>query len=390
MIFKNNNEIRYTYDASGRKIKVQYLSALGSGFFPIADQEADKLTLVALQSESEVFYCGEWILGKDKKGRLRLIRELFDGGFQQGGRNYYFVRNHLGSNVALASFNDAGEMTVEQRNSYSAFGLQMLSESDSVSVKTAIQPYKYCGKEFERMNGFDAYDFGARFYDPEIGRFLSIDPLAEKSPNISPYAYCANNPVRYIDPDGRKVRGITKQDAQKFRDDIYKVLADDKFANVRTLIDIKGKTFKAIDACELNSAMEGLILTDDESAYITMITGAINSKDVYKVEYVSGEYTSSEGAKAFVNHMNKELGEGMGDKMVTRDGKLSSAWIRNSGDGLNVPTQNGSHSFISGSLQGSERVVTSGHEVFGHGIPAAKKLTPTNSLWHNSSCNNTL
>lgn len=153
-------------------------------------------------------------------------------------------------------------------------------------------------------------------------------------------------------------------------------MADDKFANVRTLIDIKGKTFKSIDVGKLSSAMEGLTLTEDESAYITMVTGVINSKDVYKVEYVSGEYTSSEGAKAFVNHMNKELGEGMGDKMVTPDGKLSSAWIRNSGDGLNVPTQNGSHSFIGGSLQGSERAVTSGHEVFGHGIPAAKKLTP--------------
>lgn len=94
------------------------------------------------------------------------------------------------------------------------------------------------------------------------------------------------------------------------------------------------------------------------------------------MEYVSGTHTSSEGAKAFVNHINKELGEGTGEKMVTPEGELSSAWIDHYGKGLNVPTRKGSHSFISNSLTGNERAITSGHEVFGHGIPAAKNLSP--------------
>ncbi|MBQ2373267.1 MAG: RHS repeat-associated core domain-containing protein, partial [Bacteroidales bacterium] len=46
-------------------------------------------------------------------------------------------------------------------------------------------------------------DFGARFYDPATAIFLQQDPLAEKYYNISPYAYCANNPVNFVDPDGR-------------------------------------------------------------------------------------------------------------------------------------------------------------------------------------------
>ena len=52
---------------------------------------------------------------------------------------------------------------------------------------------------------YDNYLYGARDYYAAIERFTVIDPLAYKTPHISPYAYCANNPIKYIDPDGREI-----------------------------------------------------------------------------------------------------------------------------------------------------------------------------------------
>jgi RHS repeat-associated protein len=54
------------------------------------------------------------------------------------------------------------------------------------------QPYKYNGKEFVEMHGYDTYDYGARGYYPAMGRFTSVDPLAEKYYSISPYTYCVD------------------------------------------------------------------------------------------------------------------------------------------------------------------------------------------------------
>ena len=94
-----------------------------------------------------------------------------------------------------------GNGKLEERNDYYPFGGLM-----GKGLNGDFQSYKYNGKELERQIGLDIYDYGARRYDAATCRFTTMDPLAEKSYSTSPYAYCVNNPVRYIDLAVRDVK----------------------------------------------------------------------------------------------------------------------------------------------------------------------------------------
>jgi RHS repeat-associated protein len=112
---------------------------------------------------------------------------------------------------------------VEQVNDYTPFGVQMKNSFTA----TSSQRYKYNGKELDRMFGLDLYDYGARFYDARIARWQNIDPLCEKYYSISPYVYCANNPIRFIDPNGKF---FTKSEAEEYIKSHFSVVVTDEMS----------------------------------------------------------------------------------------------------------------------------------------------------------------
>ena len=109
-----------------------------------------------------------------------------------------YLRDHLGSTRVIVGSD--GE--VLERDSYYPFGLRRPDSAPTDSLNR----YRYNGKEEQSFAGLPYLDYGARMYDPATARWLSPDPLSDQYYSLSPYSFCAGNPVNYIDPDGKNRR----------------------------------------------------------------------------------------------------------------------------------------------------------------------------------------
>jgi RHS repeat-associated protein len=146
-----------------------------------------------------------------------------NGNFEEVLR-YFYHSDHLGSVSYIT--NSRGEPT--QFISYLPFGEVFAEQHNDWD-----SPYKFNAKELDVETGL--YFYGARYYDPKVSSWLSVDPLLEEFTGSSPYIYCENNPVIYLDPDGRKlVLHGTGEENRKLLESLQKVAGGRFDYNVKT------------------------------------------------------------------------------------------------------------------------------------------------------------
>jgi RHS repeat-associated protein len=116
------------------------------------------------------------------------------------------LKDHLGNVCAVIKKGGDGLAELVQQRHYYPGGMEI----STTTLGASTNKYLYNGKEHENDFNLDWYDYGAMFYDPELGRWHSVDPKANKYYFVSSYAYCVNNPVICIDPDGRDIYIVNK------------------------------------------------------------------------------------------------------------------------------------------------------------------------------------
>ena len=208
--------------------------------------------------------------------------------------------------------------TVAETNHYYPFGGAFASTGN-------VQPYKYNGKELDTKKDLNWYDYGARHYDAALGRWLVVDPLAEKYYSTSVYGYCLNNPIGMIDEEGKASisivfkyvakKGIKKQITNFVEDKIERRLL--KYVPEKMRDQFKGEI-----AENLNDIVSGLDDTWQEQL-------------IEAIPYVGDVYGIGNFAKKFrgiyhrlQNMENKYVGE-IADYLKKNDEEAYKKFIKN-------------------------------------------------------------
>ena len=198
---------------------------------------------------------------------------------------HFFVRDHQGSVTAVI-----GRESAEQLTRYYPFGGLMTQDC----MGERVSADKYTDKRLDRMHGLDWYDFGARQYDPVYGRFSGIDPLCEKYPHLSPYAYCGNDPVNAIDVDGDSIIYRSPNWQSGTFDNYYWDVSSSCF------LDSNGNAFSGADDM-LSSIQDALIKLQKEEHGMKLVKSLSLSKDKVLIEKSARDNHEVEGDEIYAS-----------------------------------------------------------------------------------------
>lgn len=228
--FENGGVTKYVYSTEGQKLRTIHYSAvanthanIGSDYNNIEDDYLsvdstdyclDGIVQFSNNKFSRISFGEGYLDARYVKGPhlMRPIRtyeesdESYNARLQEWIRKMntkkmiltykYYNKDHLGNIRQVISENG----TIEQVNNYYPYGVPHYDKVSTTNDNN--QPFKYNYKELDVMHGLTTYDYGARQYNPVIPTWDRMDPLCEFFQDISPFAYCHNNPVNYIDING--------------------------------------------------------------------------------------------------------------------------------------------------------------------------------------------
>ncbi|MDZ4203489.1 MAG: RHS repeat-associated core domain-containing protein [Bacteroidales bacterium] len=214
--YANTQAPEFSYDANGnmtsdlnRSLTVQYMPAtnLPRRIFYPQGRIQNHYTFAGQKLSKKVFSANNTLLSHERYMGNLVVSSITptrilhaDGVININGTTntfHYHLSDHLGNVRSVITPGANNQPQVLQANDYYPFGMVY-------STAPNANKYLYNGKEQQDMPG-KWLDYGARFYDAQLGRWHVVDPMAEKYRRWSPYSYCVDNPIRFIDPDGMRI-----------------------------------------------------------------------------------------------------------------------------------------------------------------------------------------
>ncbi len=217
--FTDNRSIEFIYDAMGKKWRK---TVKQTGQYDDIRDYIDGVEFKSVVENNAIVMKADLI--HFTEGYAQFDANTISNYSWQGWVYKYALKDHLGNTRVTFSDKDddgivsASTTEIEQVNHYYPFGLNM---EGPWSGAAGQNKYQYNGKQWNDDFNLGWNDYGARFYDPAMGRWNAVDPLSEKNYTSTPYNYVTNNPMKFIDPDGMQEEST---DVRKNKDGTYTVV----------------------------------------------------------------------------------------------------------------------------------------------------------------------
>ena len=310
-------------------------------------------------------YRGSFVYSVDALGNEKLesvacdegmISVTYSGSGTASYRDDWHVRDHLGNTrlvVNITSASTPPSTGILEKSDYLPFGTRVATSS------TPLNRWRQSGKEEQVIGGNDlgVLDFGARMYDPWLARRTTQDPMAGKYTNLSPYSYCAGNPVNFADPQGKDIRPKGEKELDMIKNTLpaearpYVQLDNNGYIDRHILESYPGKS----------SNYESLLeLVKSDMIIDVIMSSQFNYLDKYGI--TNSQIMSYSSPDEEFKDINIEMTDGL----TTGESGLSGKVLFPDKAGLQNSTTDNIEIYINSSLTKVGAAETFSHEAYGH------------------------